>query len=255
MSELRVVIVDDEPLARGGLRAMLTQERDVVIAAEARNGAEAVAAIRAGALDVVFLDIQMPELDGFEVLSELGAAQRPLVVFVTAFDEFAIRAFDVHAVDYLLKPFDQSRLRIALERARSRNGATRAEDTRRLEALLGELRGRSTYPDRLLLKHEGDTVVVLTDDIDWIEAADNYVKVHARTDRYMVRESIKSLEARLDPRRFARSHRSAIVNLQRVRSLQPMAAGEYVITLSTGARLMLSRGYRDTFREALEGHP
>lgn len=254
MSELRVLLVDDEPLVRSGLRALLEQQRDVVIAAEARNGPEAVDSIRAHAPDVVFLDVQMPGMDGFAVLAELEADRRPLVVFVTAFDQYAIRAFDVHAVDYLLKPFDETRLRTAVERVRSRSAATRADDARRLEALLDDLRRQSRYADRLLLKHDGDMVVVLTEDIDWIEAADNYVKVHARTGRYMVREPIKSLESKLDPRRFARSHRSAIVNLQRVRSLQPMAAGEYVITLNSGTRLTLSRGYRDSFREALQGN-
>jgi two-component system LytT family response regulator len=254
LPELRVILVDDEPLVRSGLRQLLDQEADLVITAEARNGSEALQMIRTHAPDVVFLDVQMPGMDGFEMLAELEMESRPLVVFVTAFDQYAIRAFDVHAVDYLLKPFDEVRLRLAMQRVRSRTFESRAEDAHRLQSLLEDLRRQPRYPDRLLLKHDGDMVVVLTEDIDWIEAADNYVKVHARGARYMVRESIKSMEAKLDPRRFSRSHRSAIVNLQRVRLLQPLAAGEYVITLTSGARIMLSRGYRDSFREALQGN-
>jgi two-component system, LytTR family, response regulator len=252
MVELRVVIVDDEPLVRSGLRSLLAQERDVTIVAEARNGKEALEAIRANRPDLVFLDVQMPGMDGFEVLAALDAAARPCIVFVTAFDEYATRAFDVHAVDYLLKPFDEERFRLALDRARARVPAAGVTDTR-LDALLAEIGGRARYADRILLKHDGSVIVILVADIDWIESADNYAKVHARGARYRVRQSIKTLESQLDPAKFARAHRSAIVNLERVRSLAPMAAGEYVITLSTGEKVDLSRGYRDSFRQRLEG--
>jgi two-component system LytT family response regulator len=256
LPELRVVLADDEPLVRSGMRSLLDDEPDVLVVAEARNGVEAVEAIREHLPDVVFLDVQMPGMDGFGVVAALEPTARPSIVFVTAYDEYAIRAFDVHAVDYLLKPFDAERFRLALSRARSRRtesrGTTPAVDER-IEALLAELRPGKRYADRLLLKHEGSVVVVLAADIDWIEAADNYVKVHARSGRYMVRESIKSLESKLDPAQFARAHRSAIVNLDRVRSLEPVAAGENRITLSTGMRLTLSRGYRDSFRLRLEG--
>lgn len=253
MADLRVVIVDDEPLVRSGLRSLLEQEHDVAIVAEARNGKEALEAIGANRPDIVFLDVQMPGMDGFQVLAALDAAARPSIVFVTAFDEYATRAFDVHAVDYLLKPFDEERFRLALDRARARvQEAAGAIDTR-LDALLAELGGRARYADRLLLKHDGSVIVILVADIDWIESADNYVKVHARGARYRVRQTIKALESQLDPALFARAHRSAIVNLERVRSLAPMAAGEYVITLSTGEKVDLSRGYRDSFRERLEG--
>jgi two-component system LytT family response regulator len=217
---------------------------------------DAVEAIREHRPDVVFLDVQMPGMDGFGVVAALEAEARPSIVFVTAYDEYAIRAFDVHAVDYLLKPFDAERFRLALTRARSRQAESRGAPPpvdERIEALLSELRPTKRYADRLLLKHDGTVVVVLAADIDWIEAADNYVKVHARGGRYMVRESIKSLESKLNPAQFARAHRSAIVNLERVRSLEPVAAGENRITLSSGTRLTLSRGYRDSFRERLEG--
>lgn len=253
MPELRVLIADDEPLVRSGLRSLLGREPGVTIVGEARNGVEALEAIQAHTPDVVFLDVKMPTMDGFEVLAAITADARPSIVFVTAFDDYAIRAFDVHAVDYLLKPFDAERFGVALARVRARCGDSNGADAQRLDALLTELKAARQYPDRLLLKDDGNVVVVLVADIDWIEAADNYIKLHARGVRYRVRQTIKDLEAKLDPAQFARAHRSAIVKLDRVRSLQPMAAGEYVITLSTGAKVALSRGYRDSFRQRLEG--
>jgi two-component system LytT family response regulator len=252
MADLRVVIVDDEPLVRSGMRSLLDDESGVTIVAEARNGVEAVDAIRTHKPDVVFLDVQMPGMTGFDVVAALDEDVRPWIVFVTAYDEYAIRAFDVHALDYVLKPFDADRFRLALARARARIAGSHGQSSV-LEALIAELRPAKRYADRLLLKHDGSVVVVLAADIDWIEAADNYVKVHARGGRYMVRESIKAMESKLDPSEFARVHRSAIVNLSRVRAMDPLAAGEYTITLTTGQRVTLSRGYRDSFRERLGG--
>lgn len=249
MTELRVLVVDDEPLVREGIRAFLEREPDVRVLGEARNGEEAVEQIRELRPDLVLLDVQMPGMDGLSVVAALEPEERPAIVFVTAYSEYAIRAFDLHAVDYLLKPFDAERFARALRRARARMSEGKAE---RLEALLATLRPVRTYPERLLLKQDGTVVVVLADDIDWIEAADNYVKVHARSGRYMVREPLKQIEAKLDPTRFARAHRSAIVNLSRVKSLDPLTAGEYIITLTTGARLTLSRGARDEFRSRIE---
>ena len=254
MTDVRVVIADDEPLVRRGLRAFIGASPGLSLVGEARNGSEAVGVIRAQRPDLLFLDVQMPELDGFGVLEALAGEPMPVIVFVTAYDEYAIRAFDVHAVDYLLKPFDEDRFRTALGRARSRLAEQRADTIdQRLEAVLSALRAREQYADRLLVKSEGRVTVVQVDDVDWIEAADNYVKVHARNGRYMVRESIKSMESKLNPSEFARVHRSAIVNLARVRAMEPVAAGEYTITLTTGQRVTLSRGYRDSFRERLEG--
>jgi two-component system LytT family response regulator len=250
VAELRVLVVDDEPLVREGIRALLEREAELRVLGEARNGEEAVERIRALRPDLVLLDVQMPGMDGLAVVAALEPDERPAFVFVTAHSEYAIRAFDMHAVDYVLKPFDAERFATALRRARARMVEGKVD---RLEALLATLRPAQTYPERLLLKHEGTVVVVLADDIDWIEAADNYVKVHARTGRYMVREPLKQIESKLDPARFARAHRSAIVNLSRVKSLDPLAAGENVITLTTGTRLTLSRGYRDHFRSLLEG--
>ena len=249
MADLRVLVVDDEPLVREGLLAFLEREAEVRVLGEARDGVEAVARIREQRPDLVLLDVQMPGMDGLAVVAALEPEERPAIVFVTAHSEYAIRAFDMHAVDYLLKPFDAERFATALRRARARVVEGKVD---RLEALLASLRPAQAYPERLLLKHEGTVVVVLADDIDWIEAADNYVKVHARPGRYMVREPLKQIEAKLDPARFARAHRSAIVNLSRVKSLDPLMAGEYIITLTTGARLTLSRGCRDDFKSRLE---
>jgi two-component system, LytTR family, response regulator len=248
VAELRVLVVDDEPLVREGIRVFLEREANVLVLGEARNGEEAVASIRELRPDLVLLDVQMPGMDGLAVVAALAPEERPAIVFVTAYSEYAIRAFDLHAVDYLLKPFDAERFATALRRARARMAEGKAD---RLEALLATLRPAPAYPERLLLKQDGTVVVVLADDIDWIEAADNYVKIHARTGRYMVRESMKELEAKLDPARFARAHRSTIVNLSRVKSLDPLAAGEYIITLTAGTRLTLSRGYRDGFKSRL----
>lgn len=249
MADLRVLVVDDEPLVRDGLRVLLERETDVRLLGEARNGDEALDCIRELRPDLVLLDVQMPGMDGLAVVESLEPEERPAFVFVTAHSEYAIKAFEVHAVDYLLKPFDAERFAMALSRARVRMAAGNPD---RLEELIATLRPTRVFPERLLLKHEGTVVVVVPDDIDWIEAADNYVKVHTRTGRYMVRETLKQIEAKLDPARFARAHRSAIVNLARVKALDPLPAGEYVITLTTGTRLTLSRGFRDHLKARLE---
>jgi two-component system LytT family response regulator len=250
MTSIGAIIVDDEELARGLIREMLRKHPDIEVLAECANGFEAVKAVAERQPGLLFLDVQMPKLDGFEVLELIGADVP--VIFVTAYDTYAMRAFDVHAVDYLLKPFDEDRFRTALARARSRLRERRADTLdQRLEAVLSALRAREQYADRLLVKSEGRVTVVQVEDVDWIEAADNYARVHTARGRYLVREPIKSLERKLDPRHFARVHRSAIVNLARVRELQPMFGGEYVIILSTGTKLTLSRGYRDAFRDRL----
>ena len=252
MPSVRVVVADDEPLVRRGLGTFIASDPGLTLIGEARNGPEAVELIRAERPDLVFLDVQMPELDGFGVLEALEGEPLPVVVFVTAYDEYAIRAFDVHAVDYLLKPFDEDRFHVALGRARGRLGERRAASIdERLEAVLSELRTREQFADRLLVKNDGRVTVLQVEEVDWIEAADNYARVHTARGRFLVREPIKTLERKLNPRHFARVHRSAIVNLARVRELQPMFGGEYVIILSTGAKLTLSRGYRDAFRDRL----
>jgi len=225
---LRVVIVDDEPLVRDGLRAMLADTPGMVVVGEACDGVEAVDVIDRERPDLVFLDVQMPERDGFAVLEALGDIELPAVVFVTAYDQYAVRAFDIHAADYLLKPFGEDRFRVAVDRVRARlaerDGAAGRRNSRAdVRALLEELRRRDGFAERLLVKDDGRVFVVQTDDIHWIEAADNYVRLHARRRAYLMRESIKSLEQRLDPRRFVRAHRSAIVNVSQILELVPQA--------------------------------
>ena len=249
MKRLRVLVVDDEPLVRRGIAALLSEDPEIEVVGEARNGTEAVTQIRNNLPDLVFLDVQMPGLDGLGVLATLQPEERPAVVFVTAFDQYAVRAFDLHAVDYLLKPFDDARFRIALARARERlrSGSPETDHTA-LSALLAELRGR-TGPERLAVKEGGNIVLVPVDEIDWIEAADNYVRLHRGKHYHLLRESLGRLEETLDQRRFARIHRSAMVNLSRIRALEPVPGGEYDVILTDGQRLTLSRGYRDRFQE------
>jgi two-component system, LytTR family, response regulator len=252
LAELRVLLVDDEPLVRQGIRDFLEVERDVVIVGECGNGVEALEAIAREQVDLVFLDVQMPELDGLGVAAALAEQNGPAVVFVTAYSEHAVRAFEVNAVDYVLKPFDRERFSAALSRARARRADGEWEQlSRRLGAVLAELQQTQGHPQRLLVRSEGRIRLVPVGDIDWIEAADNYARLHVGAERHLIRETMGSLEARLDPAQFARIHRSAIVNLERVRELQPTFNGEYAVLLRSGAKLTLSRGYRDALRTRL----
>jgi two-component system LytT family response regulator len=254
---LRVVIVDDEPLVRDGLRGMLADEPGMHVVGEACDGSDAIALIEAERPDIVFLDVQMPEQDGFSVLEAIGDPPVPAVIFVTAYDQYAIRAFDIHAADYLLKPFDEGRFRIALERVRARLASVRAPCTStdvagshsatEVQLLLAELQRRDRYADRLLVKGDGRVLVVQAGDIDWIEAADNYVRLHTSRRTHLMREPIKTLEQRLDPRRFVRVHRSAIVNVARIEELRPLPSGELSIVLVSGERLPLGRRFRAAF--------
>ena len=246
----RVLIVDDEPLARERLADLLAQEPDIEIAGQCADGLCALERIRQERPDLVFLDVQMPELDGFGVVASLEESQRPLVVFVTAYDQYALRAFEVHAVDYLLKPFDTARFKTALQRALERlNRPDRDDIGRRLSALIGELRPEARPIERLAVKGDGRVVFLKLDDLDWAEAADNYVSLHAGAETHLLRETMASLETRLPPARFIRISRSVIVNIDRIKELQPMFHGEYVVILRNGARLTLSRGYRDKLRQ------
>lgn len=234
----KVVIVDDEPLAREGLRALLAGDRDVEVVAECANGQAAIEAIRRTKPDIVFLDVQMPDLDGFDVLRALEGESLPAVVFVTAYDKYALKAFDVHAVDYLLKPFHDERFAEALARAKAR----REDMTERIARLLDE---RKPKIMRVLVKTGGRVLFIRADEIDWIEAADYYVKLHVAGKVHMLRESMAALEARLDAEMFFRVHRSAIVNLERVRELQPFSRREHVLVLRDGTRLRLTRSRRE----------
>jgi two-component system, LytTR family, response regulator len=244
---MRVVIVDDEPLARERIRALLANEADIEIAAECGSGTEAVAAVRAHRPDLLFLDIQMPGLDGFGVLRELGA-ELPLVIFVTAFDEFAVKAFEVHALDYLLKPFKPARLREALTRARAQLAGRQTGDVaQRVLALLAE-RQKAEEPawiTRIAVKHGDRLRFVKVEDIDWIEASGNYAIIHATGEKHMVRETLGAFEDKLSPKQFARLSRSAIANIERIQEVQPSFAGEHVVVLKGGARIPMTRGLRE----------
>jgi len=241
---LRVLVVDDEPLARRLVRALLAPDPDVSVVAEC-SGVAAAAAIVQHAPDIVFLDVQMPEVDGFEVVEQVGAERAPVIVFVTAYGEHALRAFDVHAIDYVLKPIDDARFARALAHAKAQALARRrGEGDGRLEQLM---RDPARMPNGFLVRARDRTLVVRADEIDWIEASDYYATLHTRGQSHLLRETLSSLERRLDPARFFRVHRSAIVNLDRVREIQPLFHGDGIVVLEDGAQVRLSRARRREF--------
>jgi two-component system LytT family response regulator len=273
---MRVLIVDDEPIARRRLSRLLKLEDDVEVVDEVGSGRDAVAAIRESKPDLVFLDVQMPDIDGFGVVAELGSEPLPAIIFVTAYNEYAVKAFDVNAIDYILKPFDPDRFRSAFARARTHlEQKSSAEAGRRIKALLEEVLGeeraqalaagagngnghgkaapaapapRARHLDRLMVKHDGRVYFVKVSDVDWFEAAGNYVRVHVGRVSHLIRETMHGIESQLDPNQFARIHRAVIVNLDRIRELQPWFAGDYIVILRDGRQLKLSR----TYREALQ---
>jgi two-component system LytT family response regulator len=248
---LRTAIVDDEPLARERIRELLRGHDGISIVAECADGESAVAAIAREAPDLVFLDIQMPELDGFGVLEALGAARLPGVVFVTAFDEYAVRAFEAGALDYLLKPVTPERFESALARASDRLRRRGAGDDPALRELLERLRAERGYATRLVARDGVKVSFVRVADVDWIDSAGNYARLHVGPRAHLVRETLKSLEARLDPAEFVRVHRSAIVRVERIAALEPYFHGEYIVTLSDGTRLSASRSYSARLRSLL----
>jgi len=247
---IRALVVDDEPLARQRLCRLLQEEPDVEIVGECADGGDAVATIRARRPDLVFLDVQMPVLDGFGVLEALGGDTLPAVIFVTAYDRYALRAFEYNALDYLLKPFDRERFRKALERARLHLGPDREGD--RAEQLLGaveEFKSEGKALERLVIKSSGRVFFLRVEEIDWIEAAGNYVRLHVGKEAHLLRDTMSSLEGRLDSKRFLRIHRSTMVNIERIQELQPLFHGDYVVILRDGTQLNLSRGYRQRLQE------
>ena len=249
---IRTLIVDDEPLAREKLRSFLEKESDVEILGECRDGREALETIEAEKPDLIFLDVQMPEMDGFEVLDNLDSDQLPIVIFVTAYDQYALKAFDVHAVDYLLKPFDRERFSEALSRARSDLERQQVSSVKQLLDLLQDVKSQSAkYPSRLVIKTSGRVVFLKVDDIDWVDAAGNYVRLHSGSESHMLRETMGRLEERLDPEQFLRIHRSTIVNIERISELQQQFHGDYLVVLKNGRRLTLSRSYRDRIQDLL----
>ena len=253
MKKIRTLIADDEPLARERLAGMLAAEPDVEVIGQCRDGEEAVKAIVEQTPDLVFLDIQMPQLNGFEVIDAVGGERMPLVIFVTAHDQHALRAFQVRALDYLLKPFDRDRFRDALQRARKQVEHEDSGDIgRRLLALVKDMRRDQPRSERLVVKSGGRLFFLRADEIDWVEAAGNYVRLHVGSTSYLLRETMNAIEGRLDPEKFFRIHRCRIVNMERIQELQPWLNGEYAVLLRTGTRLTLSRGYREKLQERLK---
>lgn len=249
---VRALIVDDEVVSRRRIRRLLQRETDVAIAGECADGTSAVTAIRASRPHLVFLDVQMPECDGFDVVQQIPPEELPAVIFVTAHDRFAVRAFDVHAIDYLLKPFTGERFRTALHRARER--LTRRADNTGLRGLVSDLRARARYLRRLSVRTADRIVVLDVAAIDWLGAADNYVHIHAGGKEYLLRETLAALEHQLDPDRFVRIHRSALVQIDRILELRPATHGDFDVLLREGTRLSLSRTCRGRLEQAL-GRP
>jgi two-component system, LytTR family, response regulator len=253
LPKIRVIVADDEAPARARLRNLLKQEPDFILVAECANGRQAVELILREKPDLVLLDMQMPGLSGLEVCDALkSAADMPLVIFVTAFDHYALKAFEVHAIDYLLKPFDGERFRETLRHARQRlRGARRPEADSHFAALLEQLRLGAKPADRLVFKKDGRVIFLRTELIDWIEADGNYVRLHAGSEAHYFRESLADLEAQLPSAQFLRISRSVIVNLDRVKELQPLFYGDYLVILHDDSRLNLSRKYRSRIEHLL----
>jgi two-component system LytT family response regulator len=253
MEKIRTLIVDDEPLAREGVRMLIEDDSEITVVGECANGHQAIRAIEEQKPELVFLDVQMPEINGFEVLEALGDERLPTVIFVTAYDKYALRAFEVHALDYLLKPFTRERFERALERAKAQ---IRRRDDRELNqtlrSLLADLRPPKNYLERLVIKTAGRIFFLSVEEIDWIEAAENYVRLHAGRESHLVHGTMNKLASRLDPAQFLRIHRSSIVNLKKIKNLQPLFHGEYVVTLQDGTQLSSGRSYRQQLQSLLD---
>ena len=251
--KIRTLIVDDEALARAKLRQLLAAEPDVEIVGEAADGKRAMELILEESPDLLFLDVQMPELDGFGVLAGLGPDRPACVIFVTAHDKFALQAFEAHAAEYLLKPFGRERFSKALDRARTllHPGSPTKGKTSPLAGLLAEAAHRPLAGGRIAVKSEGRILLIKMDELDWVEAADNYAVLHVGKERHVLRETMNSLEARLNPERFLRISRSTIVNVDQIRDFEPLFHGEYTVRLRSGVKLTCSRSYRDRLKQFL----
>ncbi len=258
--KIKTLIVDDEPLARRNLRVLLESDPQIEIMGECRNGLEAVKAIESAPPDLLFLDIQMPGMDGFDVLAQVGPERVQAIIFVTAFDQYALKAFEVHALDYLLKPFDDARFARALQEAKTQIEKHEISKlTHKLLALLEERetdrkhrRGQKTYLTRLMIKLASRVILLKVSDIDWIEADGNYAKLHVGRKSHLLREKMQDLEEQLDPRKFVRIHRSIIVNLERIKEMHPHFNGDYILVLEDGTQLKLSRSRRDNLETRLK---
>ena len=252
---ITALIVDDEPLARDRIREMLKDHREIEVIGEAKNGREAIESIVNQNPDLVFLDVQMPDLSGFDVLQNLDVERLPLIIFVTAYDQHAIRAFDVHAVDYLTKPFDRKRFAEAIEQAKVFMKAAKQPETARLLSLLEDLKAGTPYRERFAIK-SGETVTfVRVEDVDAIEAEGNYVRLKFGNASHLLRDTLNNVESQINPRIFVRIHRRTIVNINSVKELQTWARGEYRVVLFTGVHYTLSRGYRQHFESFIRLGP
>jgi len=254
---LRTIIADDERLAREKLRIFLSSEPDIEIMAECQDGEQTIAAIRIYHADLVLLDIQMPRLDGFQVLEQLRPEEMPVIIFTTAYDQYALRAFEAHALDYLLKPFDQERFHRALQRARELVGSTQERElTQRILSLLSQVRSdaaaATSAQDRLVIRAKGRIVFLNLDEIDWIQASANYVRLNVGKESHLVRETIGRIAERLNPNHFVRIHRSTIVDVRKIKELIPVNSGEYIVVLTNGKELSCSRGYRTALQKMIE---
>lgn len=251
---IRTIIADDENLARKKLRLLLSSESGVNVIAECRDGRQTVSAVQTHSPDLLLLDVQMPDLDGFQVLEELSPGELPVVIFTTAYDHYAIRAFEAHALDYLLKPFNQERLHRAIERVKVELLKTHEHSVKaRILDLLGRSKPETPQLNRLVIRTAGRVVFLELDEVDWIEAAANYVKLHVGKESFLLREGIGHISAKLDPERFVRIHRSSIVNVRRIRELQPCDSGEYIAVLRDGKELSCSRGCRPQLLKLIDG--
>ena len=255
-SAIRTIIADDERLARRKLRILLGSEPQVEVVAECPNGRQTVSAIRSFRPDILLLDIQMPDLNGFDVLSEISSDEMPQVIFTSAYDQYAIRAFEARALDYLLKPFDQDRLHAAIERASLEIRKSRDQEfTNRVLELLSTVKSQKKptpeFEDRLAIRTNGRVVFLNLDEIHWVEAAANYVCLNTAKDSYLFRETISRISDRLNPADFVRIHRSMIVNVRRIKELIPVNSGEYVVILNSGKELSCSRGYRSNLQHLI----
>jgi two-component system LytT family response regulator len=249
---VRTLIVDDERLARKRIKTLLANDSDIEVIAECSDGQKAVEAISTLAPDLVFLDVQMPAMSGFDVIRTIGSARMPAIVFVTAYDQYALEAFEVHAVDYLLKPFNRARFEKTVAHAKNlvrRMAGGSLND--QVLTLLGSLQRKQEMPERFVIKSAGRIVFLRAEDIDWMETVGNYVRLHVGRDSYLMRETMGGMESKLDPKKFMRIHRSTMVNIDRVKELQPWTKGEYLVIMRDGARLDMSRRYRERLHKLL----
>lgn len=269
--KIRAIVVDDESLAREALLVMLSDDPEIEVIAECRNGKEAVAAIRQQSPDIVFIDIHMPEMDGFQVISEIGTQQMPVTVFVTAYDKHALRAFEAHALDYLLKPFDHDRFNTALQRAKTFvRQQNLGEISENLFALLKDVKLKNVEStsaidpqkpekvahkdpiNRVVIKSGGRIYFLKVEEIDWIEGAGDYLNLHSASGTHLIRETMGNFHAELDSQKFIRIHRSIIVNIERIKDIRPLFKGDYLVTLISGKSLKASRGYRHELQTLLD---